>query len=138
MCQCTAMATLIHPQDALFLGEKPFPVIPVCEHFAGSEKLIRKAFELQAGMPTFGLTMDCEDGAQAGREKEHAEMVVAMLRSPANSRRMAGVRVHDFTHAHWSKDVDIVIGGAGNVVAYLTIPKPTAADQVETMIKYIQ
>ncbi|HRE14330.1 MAG TPA: CoA ester lyase, partial [Usitatibacteraceae bacterium] len=36
-----------HPKDALFAGEKPFPVIPACEHFAGSEKLILKAFDLQ-------------------------------------------------------------------------------------------
>ncbi len=34
---------LIHPNDALFQGEKPFPAIPCCEHFAGSEKLITKA-----------------------------------------------------------------------------------------------
>ena len=33
----------VHPRDALFAGEKPFPVIPACEHFAGSEKLIAKA-----------------------------------------------------------------------------------------------
>ena len=36
-----------HPKDALFAGEKPFPVIPACEHFAGSEKLITKALDLQ-------------------------------------------------------------------------------------------
>ncbi|MGE5793382.1 MAG: CoA ester lyase, partial [Bacteroidota bacterium] len=39
--------TLVHPSDALFKGEKQFPVIPSCEHFAGSEKLIVKALELQ-------------------------------------------------------------------------------------------
>ena len=33
----------VHPNQALFGGEKPFPVIPACEHFAGSEKLILKA-----------------------------------------------------------------------------------------------
>ena len=38
---------LVHPNEALFKGEKPFPVIPSCEHFAGSEKLIVKALELQ-------------------------------------------------------------------------------------------
>src|SRR5262245_23735839 len=127
-----------HPEDALFQGEKPFPVIPTCEHFAGSEKLIQKALELQAGMPTFDVTMDCEDGAQAGREKEHAEMVVAMLRSEANARRMAGVRIHDYTSDHWTKDVDVIVGGAGDVVAYLTIPKSTTVEQVERMIKYVQ
>ena len=25
----------VHPNEALFGGEKPFPLIPACEHFAG-------------------------------------------------------------------------------------------------------
>ena len=41
------MTQAVHPRDALFGGEKPFPVIPTCEHFAGSEKLITKALEFQ-------------------------------------------------------------------------------------------
>ena len=41
------MSARIHPNDALFQGEKPFPIINTCEHFAGSEKLIEKAMELQ-------------------------------------------------------------------------------------------
>ena len=63
---------LVHPKDALFGGEKPFPlIIPSCEHFAGSEKLILKALQ---GMqdtvgPVFDITCDCEDGA-AKRDKK--------------------------------------------------------------------
>ncbi len=130
---------LMHPQQALFEGETPFPVIPSCEHFAGSEKLITKAFELQAKLGgIFDITMDCEDGAPAGREKEHAELIVKLSKSPENARRMAGVRIHDYTHAAWKQDVDIVVGGAGDVVAYLTIPKPTSARQVGEMIEYVQ
>jgi citrate lyase subunit beta/citryl-CoA lyase len=129
---------MTHPAQALFEGEKPFPVIPSCEHFAGSEKLIGKALELQAKLGTFDITMDLEDGAPTGREREHAEMVVGKLRSDANSRRMSGVRIHDPGHGHWRKDVDIIVGGAGDVVAYLTIPKPTAAQQVAEVIEYIQ
>lgn len=129
---------MTHPEEALFEGEKPFPVVPSCEHFAGSEKLIAKALELQSQHGTFDITMDCEDGAPTGREVEHAEMIVGKLLSDANARRMAGVRIHDYTHAHWAKDVDIVVAGAGEVVAYLTIPKPTAARQVAEMIDYVQ
>jgi citrate lyase subunit beta/citryl-CoA lyase len=129
---------VIHPSAALFRGEKPFPVIPSCEHFAGSEKLILKALELQAKLgPIFDITCDCEDGAQAGKEKEHAEMIVGLLRGPANRQRMAGARIHDYTHAHWRKDVDILVGGAGEVLAYITIPKATAAAQVTEMIGYV-
>lgn len=130
---------LTHPQKALFEGETAFPVIPSCEHFCGSEKLIGKALELQAKMgPLFDITMDCEDGAPTGREKEHAEMIVGRLLSPENRHKMAGVRVHDYTHPGWKQDVDIVVGGAGDAVAYITIPKPTAARQVGEMVEYVQ
>jgi citrate lyase subunit beta/citryl-CoA lyase len=126
------------PQDALFEGERPFPIIPSCEHFAGSEKLIAKALELQGRLGTFDITMDCEDGAPTGREREHAEMIVGKLRSEANAKRMSGVRVHDPSHRHWKQDVDVIVGGAGDVVAYLTLPKPTAVRQVAEMIEYVQ
>ncbi len=129
----------MHPQEALFGGEKPFPVIASCEHFAGSEKLITKAFELQAKLgPIFDITMDCEDGAPAGREKEHAEMIVRLQKSEANKFKQAGVRIHDYSHGAWKQDLDIVVGGAGDALAYVTIPKPTAARQVADMIEYLQ
>ncbi|RPI42499.1 MAG: CoA ester lyase, partial [Betaproteobacteria bacterium] len=88
------MSGLVRPSEALYQGEKPFPVIPSCEHFAGSEKLILKALDLQRQLgPIFDITCDCEDGAAAGREREHAEMVVRVLTSAANELRRAGVRV---------------------------------------------
>jgi citrate lyase subunit beta/citryl-CoA lyase len=128
-----------HPRDALFAGEKPIPAIPACEHFAGSEKLIGKALELQAKMGRlFDITCDCEDGAEAGKEKQHAEMIVELLNSPRNTFGAAGVRIHDHSHPHWKKDVDIVVGGAGAKLAYVTIPKSTAAEQAAEMIEYIQ
>jgi citrate lyase subunit beta/citryl-CoA lyase len=133
------MTQLVHPSEALFKGEKPFPVIPSCEHFAGSEKLIAKALELQAKLgPIFDITCDCEDGAQAGKEQEHAEMVVRVLGSPANKLRMAGVRIHDPTHPAWKQDVEILVPGAGNVLAYITIPKATTAAQVAEVIIHIE
>ncbi len=133
------MSALIHPNDALFEGEKPFPIIPACEHFAGSEKLITKALELQDKKGgVFDITCDCEDGAQAGKEKEHAEMVVRMVNSDLNKRNQAGVRIHDPEHALWKQDVDILVPGAGERLAYITIPKPTKAAQVAEVIDYIQ
>src|SRR5262249_45264968 len=69
---------------------------------------------------------------------EHAEMIVRVLRGELNQHNMAGARIHDYSHAHWKKDVDILVRGAGEVLAYLTIPKPTAVRQVAEMIEYIQ
>ena len=127
-----------HPREALFSGEKPFPVIPACEHFAGSEKLIVKALELQQKMGAlFDITCDCEDGAEAGKEKQHAEMIVDVLTSGRNERGMAGVRIHDYTHPHWKNDLDILVAGAGKALAYVTLPKSTSAAQVAEMIAYI-
>lgn len=128
-----------HPRNALFPGEKPIPAIPACEHFAGSEKMITKALELQGRLGRiFDVTCDCEDGAEAGREREHAQMIVDVLASARNQHAMAGVRIHDPTHPHWKKDVDIVVGGVGKALAYVTIPKCTAVAQAAEMVAYIQ
>jgi citrate lyase subunit beta / citryl-CoA lyase len=130
---------LVHPSEALFSGEKSFPIIPSCEHFAGSEKLILKALSLQDTIgPVFDITCDCEDGAQAGQEREHAAMIVRVLTSDVNKHKMAGARIHDFTHANWRQDVDILVSGAGNVLSYITIPKCTTFAQAKEMIAYIQ
>ena len=129
----------VHPNDALFGGEKPFPLIPACEHFAGSEKLILKALSLQDTIgPVFDITCDCEDGAASGQEREHAEMIVRVLNSDANKHRMAGARIHDYTHPAWKQDIDILVGGAGSVLSYITIPKCTDISQAKEMIAYLQ
>lgn len=129
----------IHPNEALFGGEKPFPLIPTCEHFAGSEKLILKALGLQDSIgPVFDITCDCEDGAASGQEREHAEMIVRVLSSDANKHKMAGARIHDYTHPAWKQDIDILVAGAGNVLSYITIPKCTNFSQAQEMIAYLQ
>jgi citrate lyase subunit beta/citryl-CoA lyase len=138
----------VHPNDALFGGEKPFPLIPACEHFAGSEKLILKALSLQdnsnpsanpnAVGPVFDITCDCEDGAASGQEVEHAEMIVRVLNSEANVHKMAGARIHDYTHPAWKQDIDILVSGAGKLLSYITIPKCTSLAQASEMIAYLQ
>lgn len=129
----------VHPNEALFGGEKPFPLIPACEHFAGSEKLILKALGLQDSIgPVFDITCDCEDGAASGQEREHAEMIVRVLTSEVNKHKMAGARIHDYTHPAWKQDIDILIAGAGNVLSYITIPKCTDISQAQEMIAYLQ
>lgn len=131
--------SLVHPNVALFKGEKPFPIIPSCEHFAGNEERITKALALQIKQgPIFDVTCDCEDGAPAGQEKQHAEMIVRMQNSAGNQFKQAGVRIHDYTHPAWKQDIDILVGGAGDALAYITIPKATSARQAGEMIAYAQ
>jgi len=130
---------MIHPNEALFESGKSLPVIASCEHFAGSEKLIGKAMQMQEKLgPIFDITCDCEDGAQAGKEVEHAEMIVRMVNSEQNVHAMAGTRIHDYSHADWKQDVDILVPGAGAKLAYITIPKTTAYEHALEMVEYIQ
>jgi citrate lyase subunit beta / citryl-CoA lyase len=128
-----------HPNDILFSGEKTIPVIPACEHFAGSEKMIGKALEIQNKMEgRFDITADCEDGAKTGHEKEHMAMVIRLLNGELNQHNMMGVRIHDYQNPHWRPDVDALVPAGGERVAYITIPKPTEHEQVAEMIAYIQ
>ncbi|CAB1369315.1 HpcH/HpaI aldolase/citrate lyase family protein [Denitratisoma oestradiolicum] len=130
------MSHSIHPAQVLYQGTKPFPALSACEHYAGSEKLIRKALQIQKELgPIFDITCDCEDGAPAGREREHAEMVAAMINdTTANTHGRVGARIHDVTHPHWRQDLEIIIGCAGHRVAYIVLPKPDSADDALTQI----
>jgi citrate lyase subunit beta / citryl-CoA lyase len=130
---------MTHPNEALFDSGKSLPVIPSCEHFAGSEKMILKAFQLQEKLgPVFDITCDCEDGAETGKEFAHAEMIVRVVNSEANRFGMAGCRIHDFEHKDWKQDVDILVPGAGEKLSYITLPKATSYDDAKTQIEYIQ
>lgn len=133
------MNTPLHPKEALFAGEKPFPHLAACEHFAGSEKLIAKACELQQRLgPVFDITCDCEDGARAGEEQAHARMVAARVLSGDNRFDRLGVRIHDPSHPAWRQDVALVVGAAAPRLAYVTIPKATTAAQVAEVIAEVQ
>jgi citrate lyase subunit beta/citryl-CoA lyase len=128
-----------HPDAALFAGERPVPALSPCDHYAGSERFMRKALQLQAERGgSFDVTLDLEDGAPAGHERDHAELVVALLRDPQNRSGAVGVRVHDGTSPHWQGDVDAVVGGAGARVAHITLPKGMSARQVAQMIAGIR
>ena len=128
-----------HPKDVLFAGEKPFPILPAVDHYAGSEKLMRKALQLQKELgPIFDITCDCEDGAHAGAEREHAEMVAAVINSEDNLFNRVGVRVHDVTHPLWHQDMEILISLAGNRLPFVTLPKPCSAGDVQTQIEALR
>lgn len=130
---------MTHPNEALYESGKSLPIIPSCEHFAGSKKLIGKAFQLQDKLgPVFDITCDCEDGAETGKEIDHAEMIVTMINSDSNKHKMAGVRIHDYSHSDWKQDVDILVPGAGEKLSYITIPKTESYDNTLEMIEYIQ
>ena len=129
------MNNLLHPSDVLYAGSRPFPQLAACEHFAGSEKLLRKALQIQTelsvnGQPVFDITADCEDGAPAGRELEHAEMIAGLILSGENRFDRIGVRIHDVRHPAWCDELEIIIARAGQHAAYIVLPKPESANDV--------
>ncbi len=134
-----ATSVRLHPAAVLYRGGKPFPALAACEHYAGSEKLIAKALQLQSQLGAiFDLTCDCEDGAPAGREREHAAMVAAQINSAENKFGRVGVRIHDITHPHWQDDLEIVVGQAGARLAYVVLPKVGGVDDALIQISALQ
>jgi len=129
------VSAALHPAAVLYRDTQPFPALPACEHYAGSKKFVERALALQHTLgPVFDLTCDCEDGAPAGAEAAHAEWVAAAIASADNRFGRVGARIHDITHPHWRDDLEIIIGGAGDRLAYVTFPKAGGRHDVQTLL----
>lgn len=127
----------LHPRHALFASSAGPPVIPVCDHYAGTEDLMVKALALQARSPhVFDVTLDLEDGAPAGREAAHARRVVELLRTATTGR--VGVRIHDPGSPHWQRDLETLVAGAGDRIAHLTVPKSDGARPLAAVLDFLR
>lgn len=116
----------IHPSIALRSSGRSFPILPSCEHYAGSEKLIRKSYALAAELgPIFDLTCDCEDGASLGAidPLDHIQMVIDTVKSHPQSALRVGVRVYPFSSGFFAPAVEALCKGIGEQLAYITVPK---------------
>jgi citrate lyase subunit beta/citryl-CoA lyase len=112
----------MHPSQVLFPGNQQPVSLPVCDHYAGSEKLMRKSIALQHQLgPIFDITLDCEDGASAGNEAAHAELVAALIAGTDNRHQRIGARVHPFGSPFFAQDIAIIC--AQSRPAYLMLPK---------------
>jgi citrate lyase subunit beta/citryl-CoA lyase len=128
----------MHPSEVLFQGTHPPVSIPVCDHYAGSEKLMRKSLALQQALgPVFDITFDCEDGAAAGNEVAHAKLVAQLIASDDNRHGRVGARVHDVGSPFFESDLDIICTEAAERLAYLVLPKVESATQVEDAISMV-
>ncbi|CAM5798023.1 HpcH/HpaI aldolase/citrate lyase family protein [Rhizobacter fulvus] len=123
---------MTHPRDALFDSGDAAPAIPVCDHYCGVEVRMRKSLALQAEMgPVFDVTLDCEDGAPVGGEAEHARMAAELVMSSANWFGRVGARVHPVVHPSFADDVATLVARAGTRLAYLMVPKPRDAQELQ-------
>ncbi len=121
----------MHPSEVLFQGQRQPLLLPACDHYAGSEKLMRKSMALQQELgPIFDITFDCEDGASAGDERAHAELVAALINSDDNRFNRIGARLHDVGSPHFAQDVEIIVGAAAKRLAYVVLPKPNSLEDV--------
>ncbi|MES2260528.1 MAG: aldolase/citrate lyase family protein [Pseudomonadota bacterium] len=128
----------MHPSEVLFQGKRQPLLLPACDHYAGSDKLMRKSIALQQELgPLFDITFDCEDGAAAGNEEAHARLVAALLQDEGNKFNRIGARVHDIGSAHFERDVELICGGAAQKLAYLVLPKPDSVQEVMRAIDLV-
>jgi len=123
------------PHVALYGHERPLPPLAPCVHYAGSERFLAKALALQAERgPVFDIAGDCEDGAPVGREHEHAQMVASLVASDANRHDRMGARVHPIRHPAWHTELEILVGEAGDRLAFVTLPKAESVDDVRSFL----
>lgn len=128
-----------HPDQVLYGGEAIFPVLPPIEHYAGSEKLILKALDIQNKKgPVFDITLDLEDGAPAGKEIEHAELCANIISGNQNQFHRLGVRIHDYSSPWWKRDLEIVLPAAYEKLAYITIPKASCVNDVISILDSVE
>ena len=112
----------MHPSKVLFQGKRQPVSIPACDHYAGSEKLMRRSMAMQQELgPLFDITFDCEDGAAAGSEEEHARLVASLITGEDNRHGRIGARVHDIHSPFFERDTAIICAAAASRLAYLVL-----------------
>lgn len=140
---------MLHPRDVLLGAQAAIGVLPVCDHYSGVPVRMRKSLALQReliaefGACVFDVTLDCEDGAPAGAEREHAALVLELVCS-ASVEPVAGavqpriaVRVHPVEHPSFQADVDTIVGGAGDLLCHLMLPKVETVADVDRAVAAI-
>lgn len=128
----------MHPSQVLFQDQTSPVFLPVCDHYAGSEKLMHKSMALQNELGAiFDITFDCEDGAAAGSETAHANLVGQLIASEENRLQRIGARIHDIDSDFFTQDIEIILAAAAEKIAYLVIPKVDNAKQISAAIKHI-
>ncbi|MES2187639.1 MAG: aldolase/citrate lyase family protein [Pseudomonadota bacterium] len=136
------MSQVLHPRQALLGAQAGAVVLPVCDHYSGVEVRMKKSLQLQAEMTeefgtcVFDATLDCEDGAPAGGEAEHAALVAELALAAAPAARVA-VRVHPVFHDAFDADVATLVGRAGHRLVHLMVPKVETLADVEHAVRAV-
>ncbi|HSO45073.1 MAG TPA: aldolase/citrate lyase family protein [Rhodoferax sp.] len=135
---------MTHPRDVL-LGPAAAAPLPVCDHYCGVQSRMVKSLALQAelaqefGTCVFDVTLDCEDGAPVGGEKDHAAMVAELADSawsasqeaPHHGLARIAARVHPVDHPAFAQDVETIVGRAAQALCHVMIPKVDSVADIE-------
>lgn len=142
---------MFHPREVLLGSQAAAFALPVVDHYSGVEARMKKSLALQAelieefGACVMDVTLDCEDGAPAGQELSHANLVLNTLLAGIQSAQSAiknivpriGVRVHAIDHAAFADDVRLIVGGAAAHLSHVMIPKVESAADVDAAARVI-
>ncbi len=141
---------MTHPRDVL-LGPAAATPLPVCDHYCGVRARMVKSLALQSelaqelGTCAFDVTLDCEDGAPVGGEREHACMVAELAESawsanqklaPQHHARVAA-RVHPVDHPAFAHDVATILGRSAQALCHVMIPKVDSVADLERALTHI-
>jgi len=131
-----------HPREVLLGAQAAARVLPVCDHYSGVEVRMRKSLQLQAelhqefGVAVMDVTLDCEDGAPVGGEKDHAEVVLSLATSASPDARVA-VRVHPLGHPAFEQDIAILVGQARSRWCHIMLPKVESVADIHSAAQAI-
>ncbi len=123
----------MHPSKVLFQDTHPPLMLPACDHYAGTEELMRKSLLMQQELgPVFDITLDCEDGAASGNEKAHADLVGSLIAGSENRFSRVGVRVHDLQSPFFTSDCEQVLNACAQRLAYIALPKINSLAELQS------
>ena len=147
-------ALFVHPREVLLGGIDAVGALPVCDHYCGEQAKMLKSLALQSEMTkefarcVFDVTLDCEDGAPVGGERDHAQMVAELARTAhsvggaskaqASARARVAVRIHPVDHPAFYQDVELLFGSdrhEGHGFCHVMLPKVERVEDVEVLCK---
>lgn len=125
-------------EKVLFPDGHVIPWVRPCDHYAGNEKFILKAFSLQRQIgPKFDITCDLEDGAPIGDEAKQRSLICEILASSENNYKACGVRIHSCDSPHFRTDLEEIISKIGDRIEYITVPKISNAAEAEGVLSIV-
>lgn len=113
--------------------------LPFCEHYAGQEKHVLKAIEIQQSTTKpFDITIDLEDGIGGGEAQSQLDSVLNLYEHSVAVGTRVGIRSRHPKDPFWLSQVQQLIEHCGNKIAYITLPKLSSEQQAMKAISHIK